>query len=310
MTKEFSNAEKSKINMNHKSEVEGSIKYKTIKVEGLDIFYREAGRLDKPTILLLHGFPSSSHMFRNLIKDLKDKYHLVAPDYPGFGNSSMPSASEFDYTFDHLASVIDSFMFALNIEKYSLYMMDYGAPVGFRIAVKHPEKIQALIIQNGNAYLEGLSPFWDNMKEYWANPKSEKNIQFIKSLLTLEGTKSQYLDGVRDVTSISPDTWMMDQRGLDRPGNEEIQFQLFYSYRTNPPLYPEWQKYLRTYQPPTLITWGTNDGIFPVSGAFPYTNDVKNAELHVLDTGHFALEEDGELISKLIDQFFEKNNIV
>ena len=285
------------------------IKYKTIEIEGQKIFYREAGSPSKPAIVLLHGFPSSSHMFRNLIANLKGKYHLVAPDYPGFGNSSMPSTKEFEYSFDHLANVVDSFIEELNLKKYSLYMMDYGAPVGFRIATKHPEKIAALLIQNGNAYIEGLSPFWDKMKAYWADPKSETNINFIKSLLTLEGTKSQYLDGARDITSISPDNWIVDQLGLDRAGNEEIQFELFYSYRTNPPLYAEWQAYLRRYQPPTLITWGNNDGIFPVSGAFPYTKDVKKAELHVLDTGHFALEEDGDLISTLIDQFLQKNNI-
>jgi pimeloyl-ACP methyl ester carboxylesterase len=285
------------------------VKYKKIKIEGQDIFYREAGPAEKPTLLLLHGFPTSSHMFRNLISALSKKYHLVAPDYPGFGNSSMPSTTEFEYSFDHLAKVIDQFISAIHLKKYSLYMMDYGAPVGFRIATKHPEKVQSLLIQNGNAYVEGLSPFWDHMKAYWAAPKDEANINFIKSLLTPEGTKSQYLDGTRDASSISPDNWIIDQAGLDRPGNQEIQMELFYSYRTNPPLYPEWQAYLRKYQPPTLITWGKNDGIFPDSGAYPFKRDVKNAELHILDTGHFALEEDGELIAGLIDQFLVKNNI-
>lgn len=285
------------------------IKYRTIKVEGQDIFYRETGSADKPSILLLHGFPSSSHMFRNLLADLGGKYHLIAPDYPGFGNSSMPSTKEFEYSFDHLADVIDQFAAAINLKKYSLYMMDYGAPVGFRIATKHPERVQALLIQNGNAYVEGLSPFWDGMKAYWKEPKKEANINFIKSLLTLEGTKSQYLDGTRDATNISPDNWIVDQRGLDRPGNEEIQFELFYSYRTNPPLYADWQAYLLKYQPPTLITWGKNDGIFPVSGAYPFKKDLKNAELHILDTGHFALEEDGALIASLIDRFLAKNKI-
>jgi pimeloyl-ACP methyl ester carboxylesterase len=284
-------------------------RYKTVQIEGQDIFYREAGAADKPTILLLHGFPTSSHMFRNAITILADRYHLIAPDYPGFGNSSMPSPREFEYSFDHLATLMDSFIAAINVKTYSLYMMDYGAPVVFRIATKHPERVQALLIQNGNAYVEGLSPFWDHMKAYWSEPKLEANISFIRSLLTLEGTKSQYLDGVRDSTSISPDNWLMDQQGLDRPGNQDIQFELFYSYRTNPPLYPEWQAYLRQYQPPTLITWGKNDAIFPASGAYPYKADVKNAELHILDTGHFALEEDCSLICTLIDQFLTKNRI-
>ncbi|MEO9022630.1 MAG: alpha/beta hydrolase [Ginsengibacter sp.] len=285
------------------------VRYKTIKIEGQHIFYREAGPVNKPSILLLHGFPSSSHMFRNVIALLGNKYHLVAPDYPGFGNSSMPSVKEFEYSFDHLAHIIDLFVTAIHLKKYSLYMMDYGAPVGFRIACKHPEKVQALLIQNGNAYVEGLSPFWDNMKAYWAEPQKESNINFIKSLLTLEGTQSQYLDGVQDVTSISPDNWIVDQRGLDRPGNQDIQMELFYSYRTNPPLYPLWQEYMRKNQPPALITWGKNDGIFPESGAHPFKRDLKNVEMHILDTGHFALEEEGELICTLIDRFLAKNNI-
>ncbi|MEO5649845.1 MAG: alpha/beta hydrolase [Ginsengibacter sp.] len=285
------------------------VRYQTIKIEGQDIFYRETGSSDQPAILLLHGFPSSSHMFRNLLIALGGKYHLVAPDYPGFCNSSMPSTKDFEYSFDHLANVIDQFTSAIHLKRFSLYMMDYGAPVGFRIATQHPEKIQALLIQNGNAYVEGLSPFWDGMKAYWKEPKNEANINFIKSLLTLEGTKSQYLGGVRDTAAISPDNWIADQRGLDRPGSEEIQFELFYSYRTNPPLYPDWQAYLRKYQPPTLITWGKNDGIFPDAGAYPFKKDLKDAELHILDTGHFALEEDGTLIASLIDQFLAKNNI-
>jgi pimeloyl-ACP methyl ester carboxylesterase len=285
------------------------VRYQTIKIAGQDIFYREAGTADKPTILLLHGFPTSSHMFRNLLIALGSKYHLVAPDYPGFGNSSMPSTKEFEYSFDNLADIISQFTEALNLKKFSLYIMDYGAPVGFRIATKHPEKVQAFLVQNGNAYMEGLSPFWDGMKAYWKEPKDEANINFIKSLLTLEGTKSQYLTGVRDATAISPDNWIVDQRGLDRPGNQEIQMELFYSYRTNPPLYADWQAYLRKYQPPTLITWGKNDNIFPATGAYPFKKDVKNAELHILDTGHFALEEDGAQIASLIDQFLQKNNI-
>ena len=286
-----------------------SVQYKTIKIDGLDIFYREAGAPDKPTLLLLHGYPTSSHMFRNLIAELAGKYHLIAPDYPGFGQSSMPPANEFAYTFDHLAEIIDQFITAKGLEKFSLYIMDYGSPVGFRIATKYPEKIQALLVQNGNAYEEGLSPFWEPIKEYWANPQKEENVKNMRESLSLEGTKWQYLTGTRNPESISPDAWTIDQLGLDRPGNQEIQLSLYYSYRTNLALYPVWQAYLRKYQPPTLITWGKNDEIFPATGAYAYQKDLPGAEIHLLDTGHFALEEDGKPIASLIDQFLVRNNI-
>lgn len=285
------------------------VRYKTVNIDGLDIFYREAGTPDRPTILLLHGFPSSSHMFRNLLVSLGKKYHLVAPDYPGFGYSSMPLVKDFEYSFDHLGKIIDKFTSAVHLDKFSLYMMDYGAPVGFRIAVNHPEKIQALLVQNGNAYEEGLSPFWDHLRAYWKEPKKQANIDFIKGLLTPEGTKSQYTDGVRNITSISPDSWTIDQMGLDRQGNSDIQLELFYSYRTNVEAYPQWQEYMRKNQPPVLITWGKNDAIFPSAGAEAYKKDVKKLEIHLLNTGHFALEEDGDLIASLIDKFLAKNNI-
>jgi len=287
-----------------------SVQYKTVKIEGLDIFYREAGSPDKPTLLLLHGYPSSSHMFRNVFAELGEKYHLIAPDYPGFGNSSMPLVDEFEYSFDHLAEIIKQFIEVKKLEKFSLYIMDYGSPVGFRIATRNPEKIQALLVQNGNAYLEGLSPFWEPIKAYWSEPEKDENINNLKAFLALEGTKWQYLTGVRNPEAISPDAWLHDQQGLDRPGNQEIQLALFYSYRTNLLLYSEWQDYLRKYQPPTLITWGKNDEIFPISGAYAYQKDLPNAELHLLDTGHFALEEDGKLITDLIDAFLVKKNIM
>lgn len=188
-------------------------------------------------------------------------------------------------------------------------MMDYGAPVGFRIATKHPEKITALFIQNGNAYEEGLSPFWDHLRAYWKEPKKQENIDFIKSLLTLEGTKSQYVGGVQDPSKISPDNWVIDQIGLDRKGNQEIQLALFYSYRTNVALYPKWQEYMRENQPPILVTWGKNDAIFPGSGASPFKRDVKDAEIHLMNTGHFALEDKGTEIARLMDQFICRNNI-
>ncbi|HEY9609198.1 alpha/beta hydrolase [Allocoleopsis sp.] len=276
--------------------------YRTIAINGLDIFYREAGSRDNPTILLLHGFPTSSHMFRNLIPALADRFHLVAPDYPGYGNSSMPSVDEFDYTFDHLAEIVEKFVAAIDLKKYTLYVMDYGTPIGYRIAAKYPERVQALIVQNGNAYEEGLREFWEPIKAYWQE-RSPENAEKLKYLVTLEATKWQYTNGVRNLEAISPDTWNMDQLFLDRPGNEEIQLALFYSYGTNPPLYPQWQEYFRQHQPPTLIVWGKNDYIFPAEGAYPYQRDLKDVEFHLLDTGHFALEEEGDAIANYIGQF-------
>jgi pimeloyl-ACP methyl ester carboxylesterase len=276
--------------------------FRTVSIDGLDIFYREAGSRDNPTILLLHGFPTSSHMFRNLIPALADKFHLVAPDYPGFGNSSMPTVDEFDYTFDRLAEIVEKFITAINLKKYSLYVMDYGAPIGYRIAAKYPERVQALIIQNGNAYEEGLREFWDPIKAYW-HDRSPENAENLKYLVTLEATKWQYTNGVRNLEALSPDTWNMDQMFLDRSGNGEVQLALLYSYGTNPPLYPQWQEYFRNYQPPTLIVWGKNDYIFPAEGAYPYQRDLKDVEFHLLDTGHFALEEDGDAIADHIRRF-------
>ncbi len=287
------------------AESNSSVKYQTTEIEGQKIFYREAGAKDAPTILLLHGFPTSSHMFRNLIPQLADKYHVVAPDMPGFGQSSAPSPTDFEYSFDHMASVIDQFTQKLELDKFSLYLMDYGAPVGFRIAHKHPEKIQSLIIQNGNAYDEGLKDFWKPIKLYWEKDTAE-NRNALKSLLTIEATEWQYTHGVRDKAAISPDNWTVDQGLLDREGNNEIQLKLFKSYGTNPGLYPQWQEYLRTHQPPTLIVWGKNDHIFPADGAHPYKKDLKDLEFHLLDTGHFALEEDGDKIAELMRDFLQR----
>ena len=276
--------------------------YRTIAIDGLDIFYREAGSRSNPTILLLHGFPTSSHMFRNLMSALADRFHLIALDYPGYGNSSMPTVDEFDYTFDHLAQIVEKFITAVDLKRYSLYVMDYGAPIGYRIAAKYPERVEALIVQNGNAYEEGLREFWDPIKAYWQE-RSPENADKLRPFFTLETTKWQYTNGVRNPEAISPDTWNMDQLFLDRPGNVEIQLALFYSYGTNPPLYPQWQEYFRKYQPPTLIVWGKNDYIFPAEGAYPYKRDLKDVEFHLLDTGHFALEEEGDAIANHIGQF-------
>jgi pimeloyl-ACP methyl ester carboxylesterase len=276
--------------------------YRTVEVDGLNIFYREAGSPSNPTILLLHGFPTSSHMFRNLMPALCDRFHLVAPDYPGFGYSSMPTVEEFDYTFDRLAEVIEKFTQAVGLNKYSLYVMDYGAPIGYRLATKHPERVEALIVQNGNAYEEGLREFWEPLKAYWRERTTE-NAERLRQFLALDGTKWQYTHGVRNPQAISPDNWTFDQYFLDRPGNKDIQLALFYNYRSNPPLYPQWQEYFRTHQPPTLVVWGKNDDIFPAEGAYPYKRDLKDIEFHLLDTGHFALEEEGDAIADYIRRF-------
>ena len=215
--------------------------YKTAKVNSLDIFYREAGPKNAPTLLLLHGFPTSSHMFRNLIPALADKYHIIAPDYPGYGYSAMPPVGQFDYTFENLTDIVDGLVQQLGIERYSLYVMDYGAPVGFRLAVRHPERVQSLIVQNGNAYEEGLLEFWKPFRAYWKD-RSEENAVALRKLLTIDATKWQYTNGVRQADRISPDTWLVDQPLMDRPGNQDVQLALFYDYGSNPPLYPSWQE--------------------------------------------------------------------
>ena len=281
-----------------------SVRYQTVKVDGVEIFYREAGPKDAPVILLLHGFPTSSHMFRNLIPALADKYRVIAPDYPGYGNSSMPSPSEFEYSFDNLAKVVDKFTEAVGAKRFAMYVQDYGAPIGFRIASAHPDRITGLVIQNGNAYEEGLRDFWKPFKAYWKE-QTDENKAALTPYFDLGATKWQWTHGVKDSTTISPDTWTLDQAGMDRPGNKDIQLALFMSYSTNPPLYPKWQEYFRTHQPPTLIVWGKNDFIFPAEGAEPYKRDLKNIDFNLLDTGHFALEERGGVIAEKVRAFMQ-----
>ena len=276
-----------------------AVAYKTATIEGVEIFYREAGDRGNPTLLLLHGFPTSSHMFRDLMPALAQDFHLIAPDYPGFGNSEQPPLADFDYSFDHLAVIVDKLTEKLDLDRYSLYLMDYGAPIGFRLAAKHPERVDGLIIQNGNAYDEGLRDFWDPIKAYWREP-TVANAEPLTGFITEEGVKWQYTHGVRNPESISPDNWNVDLKHLTREENPAIQLQLFLSYSTNPPLYPEWQAYFRKHQPPTLIVWGKNDFIFPAEGAHPYRRDLKNVEFHLLDTGHFALEEDVTFVAERI----------
>ena len=283
-----------------------AVAHRTVTVNGLTIFYREAGPSDAPTVLLLHGFPTSSHMYRDLIPALADRYHVVAPDFPGFGQSSMPSREEFRYTFANLADVTGRFTEALGLDRYTLYVMDYGAPVGYRLALAHPERVEALVVQNGNAYDEGLREFWAPLRRYWTSG-SAADRDSLRGVLTLDATRWQYLHGVRDSTRVSPDGWILDQRYLDRPGNGEIQLDLFYDYRTNVPLYPAFQEYFRRHQPPTLIVWGRNDHIFPWQGAEPYKRDLRTIEYHLLDTGHFALEEKGAEIAALMRGFLARH---
>jgi pimeloyl-ACP methyl ester carboxylesterase len=279
--------------------------YRTRAVDGVKIFYREAGPADAPVVLLLHGFPTSSHMFRNLIPILADRYHVIAPDYPGFGQSDMPDRAHFAYSFDRFAELVDGLLAQLGVAHYAMYVMDYGAPVGWRLALKHPQAIAGLIVQNGNAYDEGLKAFWDPIKAYWAD-HSEAHRKALYGLVAPETTKFQYTDGVADLSRIAPDNWVQDQALLDRPGNAEIQMDLFYDYGTNPPLYPAVQAYFRKERPPTLIVWGKNDKIFPADGATPYLRDLPDAELHLLDTGHFALEDKLDEMAPLIRGFLDQ----
>lgn len=281
--------------------------YNTIKIDGQDIFYREAGDKSKPTILLLHGFPSSSFMFRNLIPQLADNYHVVAPDYVGFGQSSMPKVNEFEYTFENLTNVVDKFTQALELNKYSLYVQDYGAPIGFRLALKHPERIQAIIVQNGNAYETGLGEAAQPLKSY-GETGDEKIGEKLKDFLTLEATKSQYVGGAKNPQIVSPDTWTLDQSLLDREGNSAIQLALFKNYITNIRQYDAWHEYFRKYQPPMLVVWGKNDLFFTVNGVENgFKKDLKNIEVHYYDGGHFALEEYGNDIAAKIQIFLGRN---
>lgn len=282
--------------------------HRSAMIDGVSVFYREGGEPDAPVLLLLHGFPTSSHMFRNLIPALADRCRVIAPDYPGYGQSDMPDRATFAYTFDHFAELVDGLLDRLEVQRFAMYVMDYGAPVGWRLALRHPERVTGLIVQNGNAYEEGLKEFWDPIKAYWADG-SQAHRDALRVLVTPEITRFQYTDGVADVSRVSPDNWVHDQALLDRPGNAEIQLDLFYDYRTNLPLYPAVQAYFREQQPPTLIVWGKNDKIFPADGAQPYRRDLPKAELHLLDTGHFALEDKADEMVPLIRDFLERQGL-
>ena len=266
------------------------VRHLTAKVRDLDIFYREAGTEHPHTVLLLHGFPSSSHMYRKLIPALADTYRVIAPDFPGFGLSSSPDSTAFKYSFAAITDAMAGFLDQIGVSHYAIYVMDYGAPVGFRLSLKHQTRVSGVIVQNGNAYEEGLQGFWDPFRALWAE-NSHEHRDALRSLLTPEATRFQYTHGVKDPSRLDPAAWLQDQAFLDRPGNSEIQLDLFYDYCTNVDLYPRFQECLRYHQPPTLIIWGKNDPIFPVEAAKAFLRDVPKAELHLLDTGHFALED-------------------
>ena len=280
-------------------------KHKTIEVNGLNLFYREAGDPKSPTILLLHGFPTSSHMFRNLIPQLAGEYHVVAPDLPGFGFSDSPGRSEFKYTFHNLAKTIEAFTEKIGLKRYAIYIFDYGAPVGLRLALAHPERITAIISQNGNAYEEGLSQGWNPIQNYWKAP-TDANRAALRDFLKPEATKWQYTHGVADTTLVAPETYALDSALLARPGNDEIQLDLFLDYASNVALYPKFQEYFRKQHPPLLAVWGQDDPFFLPAGAKAFLRDNENAEVHFYETGHFALETHADEIAAAIRKFLKK----
>ena len=279
-----------------------TIGYRIVDVDGVKIFYREAGAADAPALLLLHGFPSASHMFRDLIPLLADRFYVVAPDLPGFGQSDMPARDKFDYTFDNIARVIGRFTEIIGLVRFAIYVFDYGAPTGFRIAAKHPDRIAAIISQNGNAYAEGLSDGWNPIRAYWRDP-SEANRDALRSLLTPEATRWQYTHGVPDATAVSPDGQSLDNFYLARPGADQVQLDLFGDYKSNVALYPAFQDYFRRHRPPFLAVWGKNDPFFLPPGAEAFKRDIPNAVIRFFDTGHFALETHADEIAAAIREF-------
>jgi pimeloyl-ACP methyl ester carboxylesterase len=282
-----------------------AINYRTADVGGLKIFYREAGLKDAPTLLLLHGFPSAGHMFRDLIPRHADRFHIVAPDLPGFGQSDMPARGKFAYTFDHVADVIDRFTEVIGLKRFAIYVFDYGAPTGFRIAAKHPERITAIISQNGNAYEEGLSDGWTPIRTYWEDA-SPKNREALRAFLKPETTVWQYTHGVTDATTVSPDGYSLDNFYLSRPGADEVQLDLFGDYKSNVALYPAFQNYFRTHKPPFLAVWGKNDPFFLPPGAEAFKRDIPNGTVRFFDTGHFALETHAAEIAAAIRDFLPR----
>ena len=282
-----------------------AVKYRTVDVNGLNVFYREAGTLAAPKLLLLHGFPTSGHMFRNLIPLLADRFHIIAPDLPGFGQTDMPARSKFKYTFDTIANVIDRFTEVVGFDRFAIYVFDYGAPTGFRLAVKHPHRITTIISQNGNAYEEGLSEGWNPIRAYWQD-SSKANREALRQFLAPQTTRWQYTHGVTDESDVSPDGIALDNFYLARPGADEVQLDLLGDYKSNVALYPTFQQYFRMHKPPLLAVWGKNDPFFLPAGAEAFRRDLPDAEVHFFDTGHFALETHGEEIAAAICNFFDR----
>jgi len=283
-----------------------SIKFNTVDVNGLKVFYRESGSPSHPTVLLLHGFPSASHMFRDLIPELANHYHVIAPDLPGFGMTEQRSRDEFEYTFENITDVIDRFTEVLNLKKFALYVFDYGAPVGFRLAVRHPDRISAIVTQNGNTYLEGVSEAFAPIQAYWNDP-SQANRDALRGLLTPQTTLFQYTHGVPDASLVSPDGRNLDDFYLSRPGNDEIQLDILLNYQTNVALYDTIQAYLRKHQPPVLAIWGKNDPFFIPPGAQAFKRDVPSAEVRFVDSGHFALETHAKEIGQTMREFLSRH---
>jgi pimeloyl-ACP methyl ester carboxylesterase len=289
------------------SETETATRYRSVKVAGLDIFYREAGPRDAPSILLLHGFPTSSHMFRDLIPLLADRYHLIAPDYPGFGYSSAPSIHDFKYSFDDLADVVESFTDVIGLRRYSLYLQDFGGPVGLRLATRRPARVRALIVQNANAYIEGVSSELHATLVRAHKERTDEMRATLSKLFELPYTRKQFLDGAEDPSLVSPDSWVHAQWGMDRFGNKDIQYELHANYATNFDQYPAWQAYFREFQPPTMVVWGKHDFVFGIPGAEAFQRDLKAIEVHVLNAGHFALETHSFEIANLTRRFLQKH---
>jgi pimeloyl-ACP methyl ester carboxylesterase len=277
-----------------------------VQVQGVNIFYREAGDPSKPTVLLMHGFPTSSFMYRELIPKLADRYHVVAPDMPGFGFSDSPDRSQYAYTFDNLAKTMDGFTEALSLKRYAIEVFDYGAPVGWRMAAAHPERITAIISQNGNAYEEGLSSGWNPIQRYWKEP-TQANRDALREMLTPASIKWQYTEGLKDPNSVAPEAYTLDAGFVARPGNDEIQLDLFRDYANNVKRYPQFQAYFRKHQPPMLAVWGQNDPFFLPAGAKAFKRDIANAQVYFYDTGHFALETDVQQIGDQIHRFLDAN---
>ncbi|MET9952197.1 alpha/beta fold hydrolase [Streptomyces sp. NPDC006339] len=284
-----------------------ALRSRTVTIDGLEVFYREAGDPARPTLVLLHGFPSSSHMYRGLMAELSDAYHLIAPDHIGFGASAAPAVDAFDYSFERLTGITLALLDRLGLDRFALYLQDYGAPIGLRIASRHPERVGAIVTQSGNAYLEGFTPFWDVLFAHAEDREAHE--AGVRALLTAEATRWQYTHGVPAdrLDRIGPETWTLDQAGLDRPGNQEIQLQLFWDYQFNLEGYPAFQEYFRTHRPPLLAAWGRGDEIFGPAGAEAFARDLPDAEIHLLDAGHFALETHGEEIADLVRDFLGRH---